>query len=114
MEDSEELPTVETFDRGEMSAAEICAALPEFLVAVSGQNEAVLQDARAAGVDLGELSRASDSVVVRERGAGVAGVGEAILVGLAVKMAGDFIEGVFVPWLKRRFGAKALGKRQGH
>jgi hypothetical protein len=101
------------FERGDVGAAEIQAAVDDVLAALADPGSDAARAARAAGLDPAEVTGAD--VRVREGRQGAEPILTTIVVGIAVKVGSSAVEAlwrkVIWPSLRRRLGAGVLGER---
>jgi hypothetical protein len=100
------------YEKGDASADELSAAVEQFFSALDGDDQELLEDAEDHGVDLEALKRAGpQAITLREESRERMGAETAIVVGLVVHVAGNAWDDVVLPWLKRKLGSTALGKK---
>jgi hypothetical protein len=97
------------YEPGALSASQLEAAIKEFEAEVAAGAEDIEADAEDADVSLVDAG----AIEVRHEGAGLGGVGEAIVIAVVVEGGKALIEHVIVPWIKRRYGDNAVGRRKG-
>jgi hypothetical protein len=107
-------PSVEwRFERGDVGAAEIQAAVDDVLAALADPDSDAAQATRAAGLDPVDLTGAT--VRVREGRQGAEPILTTIVVGITVKVGSSAVEALWrkVVWpsLRRRLGTAVLGAR---
>jgi hypothetical protein len=100
------------YDPGQMTATELEDLIRDFLAGVPDDKEAQ-EDIAAAGIELDQVLQIDpNDVSVRSLGGGFGGVGEAIIIAVAVMLAEKLIDHVIVPTIKRRYGANVIGKKR--
>ena len=94
-------------DTQDVDAQDVEDALRQ-LFAEPDADPVALRDAESAGV-VDDFRRVTPADVrVGTEGAGFGGVGEAIVIGIAVDVGMDVLKRVVIPFLERRFGSKII------
>jgi hypothetical protein len=101
------------FERGQSGADDLKPALSEISAELRDPTSEAAADAARIGIDPAEAADAQ--LTVSEEAQGIDPVTAAILIGIATNLASDAVEklwdAVILPRLKRRLGAKVLGRR---